>query len=83
MGTASAVIQHLDSLSRPLSPSIRDYDDRRHPGRRPASNPIIISMSSHPLLLIQVGTPPDDVRAIEGDLPAWFGRALGSDVLTQ
>ncbi|CAM3705706.1 glutamine amidotransferase [Castellaniella denitrificans] len=36
-------------------------------------------MSSQPLLLIQVGTPPDDVRASEGDLPAWFGRALGSD----
>ncbi|WP_424259037.1 glutamine amidotransferase [Castellaniella sp.] len=36
-------------------------------------------MTAQPLLLIQVGTPPDDVRASEGDVPAWFRRALGSD----
>ncbi len=36
-------------------------------------------MSAQPLLLIQVGSPPDDVRAREGDVPVWFRRALGPD----
>jgi GMP synthase (glutamine-hydrolysing) len=36
-------------------------------------------MSAQPLLLIQVGSPPDDVRAREGDVPVWFLRALGPD----
>ncbi len=31
------------------------------------------------LLLIQVGTPPDALRATNGDLPHWFCRALGCD----
>lgn len=35
-------------------------------------------MDSQSLLLIQAGTPPDDLRAREGDLPAWFRRALGN-----
>lgn len=33
-------------------------------------------MVSNALLLIQVGTPPNDIRAKEGDLPDWFCRAL-------
>lgn len=37
----------------------------------------LFPMRSQPLLLIQVGTPPDDIRAHEGDLPHWFRRALG------
>ena len=36
-------------------------------------------MHSKTLLLIQVGTPPDDIRAHEGDLSDWFHRALGLD----
>ncbi|OZI71414.1 glutamine amidotransferase [Bordetella genomosp. 12] len=28
------------------------------------------------MLIIQAGTPPDDIRASQGDLPAWFCRAL-------
>ncbi len=30
-----------------------------------------------PILLIQAGTPPDDIRKREGDLCDWFRRALG------
>lgn len=33
-------------------------------------------MSAKPLLLIQVGTPPDDIRAQVGDLPSWFSAVL-------
>lgn len=36
-------------------------------------------MRSKPLLLIQAGTPPDDIRMREGDLPDWFRRALGAE----
>lgn len=39
-------------------------------------------MATFPLLLIQVGTPPDDIRAPLGDLPLWFQRAVGSDTET-
>ena len=31
------------------------------------------------LLLIQAGTPPDDIRAIAGDLPQWFLAAIGCE----
>ncbi|AQV96627.1 GMP synthase [Cupriavidus necator] len=34
-------------------------------------------MCSNPLLFIQAGTPPEDIREREGDLPDWFRRALG------
>lgn len=34
-------------------------------------------MDSQTLLLIQAGTPPDDIRAITGDLPQWFLAAIG------
>ena len=34
-------------------------------------------MLSRPILLIQAGTPPDDIREREGDLSDWFQRALG------
>lgn len=34
-------------------------------------------MGSLSLLLIQAGTPPDDIRAVTGDLPQWFLAALG------
>lgn len=37
-------------------------------------------MCSNPLLLIQAGTPPEDIREREGDLPDWFRRALGPKV---
>ncbi|WP_316154992.1 glutamine amidotransferase [Cupriavidus sp. BIC8F] len=33
--------------------------------------------SPKPVLLIQAGTPPEDIRKREGDLPAWFRQALG------
>ncbi|KAF1029547.1 MAG: Gamma-glutamyl-L-1-hydroxyisopropylamide hydrolase [Burkholderia plantarii] len=33
-------------------------------------------MTTASLLLIQVGTPPDDIRATFGDLPDWFSRVL-------
>lgn len=33
-------------------------------------------MTLSPLLLVQVGTPPDEVRHSHGDLPDWFCRAL-------
>lgn len=36
--------------------------------------------SSSDILLIQVGTPPDELRARLGDLPSWFVRALGDAV---
>lgn len=29
------------------------------------------------LLIVQVGTPPEDIRAQLGDLPVWFKKALG------
>ncbi|MDD9640738.1 glutamine amidotransferase [Klebsiella michiganensis] len=34
-------------------------------------------MKSKKLLLIQAGTPPEDIRMQEGDLSDWFHRALG------
>ena len=34
-------------------------------------------MHARSLLLIQVGSPPDDIRSRTGDLPAWFRVALG------
>jgi GMP synthase (glutamine-hydrolysing) len=34
-------------------------------------------MASSPLLLVQTGTPPDDVRHPHGDFPSWFSRAMG------
>ncbi|MFC5427272.1 glutamine amidotransferase [Paraburkholderia denitrificans] len=33
-------------------------------------------MAFPPLLIIQVGTPPDEIRNACGDLPGWFCRAL-------
>lgn len=33
-------------------------------------------MTPHTLLIIQVGTPPQDIRDQLGDLPSWFGNAL-------
>jgi GMP synthase (glutamine-hydrolysing) len=39
-------------------------------------------LASYPLLLIQVGTPPDDIRKPLGDLPLWFQRAVGPDTET-
>ncbi|AFQ48665.1 putative amidotransferase [Burkholderia cepacia GG4] len=33
-------------------------------------------MTLLPLLIVQVGTPPDEVRNAHGDLPDWFCRAL-------
>ncbi len=32
------------------------------------------------LLIVQVGTPPDDIRECFGDLPAWFCRSLGREL---
>ena len=34
-------------------------------------------MTSRSILLIQAGTPPDDVRLPHGDFPSWFSSALG------
>lgn len=34
-------------------------------------------MDSPSLLLIQAGTPPEDIRAATGDLPQWFLTAMG------
>ncbi|UXS01349.1 glutamine amidotransferase [Agrobacterium tumefaciens] len=34
-------------------------------------------MDFSPLLLIQVGTPPEAIRTRHGDLPQWFRHALG------
>lgn len=34
-------------------------------------------MASSSLLLIQAGTPPEDIRAVTGDLPQWFLPAIG------
>jgi len=34
-------------------------------------------MRSAPVLLLQMGSPPDDIRAREGDLSDWYARALG------
>ncbi|BDB71308.1 MULTISPECIES: glutamine amidotransferase [Comamonas] len=36
-------------------------------------------MDFQSLLLIQAGTPPDDIRAIAGDLPQWFLAAIGCE----
>lgn len=33
-------------------------------------------MDSRSLLLIQAGTPPEDIRAVTGDLPTWFLAAI-------
>lgn len=33
-------------------------------------------MDSQSLLLIQAGTPPEDIRAVTGDLPTWFLAAI-------
>lgn len=33
-------------------------------------------MQSKPILLIQAGTPPEDIRASQGDLAQWFCQAL-------
>ncbi|QRM57245.1 glutamine amidotransferase [Sinorhizobium sp. BG8] len=33
-------------------------------------------MASKPLLLIQAGTPPDEIRNVHGDLSLWFAAAL-------
>jgi len=35
-------------------------------------------VSEKSLLLIQVGTPPDDIRAQAGDLPLWFSAVLAA-----
>lgn len=35
-------------------------------------------MASDPLLLIQAGSPPEEIRNPHGDLPIWFRRAFGS-----
>lgn len=34
-------------------------------------------VGSRSLLLIQAGTPPEDIRAVAGDLPQWFLAAIG------
>lgn len=34
-------------------------------------------VGSRSLLLIQAGTPPEDIRSITGDLPQWFLAAMG------
>lgn len=34
-------------------------------------------MHRKPILLVQAGTPPDEIRTHEGDLSDWFSRALG------
>ncbi|MDR3100355.1 MAG: glutamine amidotransferase [Paraburkholderia sp.] len=34
-------------------------------------------MSSPSILIVQAGTPPDEIRGPLGDLPDWFCRALG------
>lgn len=36
-------------------------------------------MTVRSLLLIQLGTPPDDIRAQVGDLPRWFTAAVDRD----
>lgn len=36
-------------------------------------------MESTPLLLIQVGTPPETIRTVHGDLPVWFTHALACE----
>lgn len=36
------------------------------------------TVSEKTLLLIQVGTPPDDIRAQVGDLPLWFSAVLAA-----
>jgi GMP synthase (glutamine-hydrolysing) len=38
----------------------------------------MVTQYPKPILLIQAGTPPDDIRTSEGDLSDWFRRALGS-----
>ncbi|WP_050453558.1 glutamine amidotransferase [Candidatus Burkholderia verschuerenii] len=40
-------------------------------------------MASSPLLLVQTGTPHDDVRHPHGDFPSWFSRAMGGAVETE
>lgn len=35
------------------------------------------SLTSPTLLIVQVGTPPADIRDQLGDLPSWFAAALG------
>lgn len=37
---------------------------------------MVLNLTSSRLLLIQVGTPPSDIRSELGDLPAWFRTAL-------
>lgn len=34
-------------------------------------------MASLPLLVVQAGTPPEEIRGPHGDLPTWFCRVLG------
>ncbi|PPC79384.1 glutamine amidotransferase [Pokkaliibacter plantistimulans] len=36
-------------------------------------------MHSQPLLLIQAGTPPEDIRNLQGDLSDWFRGLLGDE----
>lgn len=42
------------------------------------SNTAGLQLISPRLLIVQVGTPPEDVRAQLGDLPVWFRNALGA-----
>ncbi|WP_438397284.1 glutamine amidotransferase [Caballeronia sp. DA-9] len=37
-------------------------------------------VSPFSLLLVQVGTPPDEVRKSHGDFPEWFSRAMGCEL---
>lgn len=43
----------------------------------PVLSPPPFVAPSPSLLLVQAGTPPDDIRALAGDLPQWFRQALG------
>ena len=47
-------------------------------GRLAASLSTLVKPVAAPtLLILQVGTPPDDIRAETGDLPQWFEAAIG------
>lgn len=49
-----------------------------HPGRLgPFPAQPDRALTSPALLILQVGTPPEDIRAEFGDLPHWFRTALG------
>ena len=35
-----------------------------------------MSLSRNTLLIVQTGTPPDEIASDHGDLPSWFGHLL-------